>query len=670
MNKLLALTLAMALPAAAFAKSPVTLSSPDGRVKAEINLSGQASYSVSLDGKTVIEPSAIAIETGNGKTVGTDLKNPKVKRTSVNTTIESPFYRATTVPDNYNELTANINSDWNLIFRAYNDGVAYRWYYKSKKPVTVTDETVEYVLVGDPTATAPYVKSKGNDKAAKSFDSQFFNSFENIYTVTPASGLESDRLIFLPMSVKNADGNNVLFTESALIDYPGLFLNKSADAGVLKGVFAPYPKTEVQGGHNNLQMLVTEREDYIARITGPRGLPWRIAIVADNDKALAQSNLSFLLGEPSRLSDTSWIKPGKVAWDWWNDWNLDGVDFVTGVNNDTYKAYIDFAAANGIEYVILDEGWAVSGKADLLDVVPEIDLPMLVEYGASKGVGLILWAGYHAFDRDMEKVVKHYADMGIKGFKVDFMDRDDQKMTAFNARAAETTAKYRMILDLHGTHKPAGLNRTYPNVLNFEGVNGLEQVKWSKKPHDQVTYDTQIPFLRQAAGPMDYTQGAMRNAVYKNYYPSRSEPMSQGTRTRQLALYMIFDSPFLMLCDTPSAYMREQECTDFMAGVPTVWDETVVVDGKMGEYIVTARRKGNDWYIGAITNWDARDLDIDLSFLTPGESYRTETFADGVNAHRIARDYKRTTGELKADGKPIRVHLAPGGGFATHLSPM
>ncbi|MGM9866077.1 MAG: glycoside hydrolase family 97 protein [Muribaculaceae bacterium] len=670
MNKLFALMLAAALPAVCMAKKSVTLSSPDGRVKAEINLTGQASYSVSLDGNTLIEPSAIAIETGNGKVVGANLKNPKVKRTSVSTAVESPFYRATSIPDNYNELTANINSDWNLVFRAYNDGVAYRWYYKSKKPATVTAETIEYVLVGDPTATAPYVRSKGKDKAANSFDSQFFNSFENIYTVTPASGLESDRLIFLPMSVKNADGNNVLFTESALIDYPGLYLNKSADACVLKGVFAPYPKTEVQGGHNNLQMLVTEREDYIARITGPRGLPWRIAIVADNDKALAQSNLSFLLGEPSRLSDTSWIKPGKVAWDWWNDWNLDGVDFVTGVNNDTYKAYIDFAAANGIEYVILDEGWAVSGKADLLDVVPEIDLPMLVEYGASKGVGLILWAGYHAFDRDMEKVVKHYADMGIKGFKVDFMDRDDQKMTAFNARAAETAAKYRMILDLHGTHKPAGLNRTYPNVLNFEGVNGLEQVKWSKKPHDQVTYDTQIPFLRQAAGPMDYTQGAMRNAVYKNYYPSRSEPMSQGTRTRQLALYMIFDSPFLMLCDTPSAYMREQECTDFMAGVPTVWDETVVVDGKMGEYIVTARRKGNDWYIGAITNWDARDLDIDLSFLTPGESYRTETFADGVNAHRIARDYKRTTGELKADGKPMRVHLAPGGGFATHLSPM
>lgn len=668
MNKLYSLVLAVALPAAAMA-TPVTLSSPDGRVKAEINLTGQASYSVSLDGKTVIEPSAIAIETGNGKVIGTNLKNPKIKRTSVSTTVESPFYRATSVPDNYNELTANISGDWNLVFRAYNDGVAYRWYYKSKKPVTVKAETVEYVLGGNPTATAPYVKAKA-DKKNLSFENQFHNSFENTYTITPVSGLESQRLIFLPMSVKTAYGNNVLFTESALIDYPGLYLNKSEGANTLKGVFAPYPKTEVQGGHHQLEMLVTEYEDFIAKIDGPRGLPWRIAIVADNDKTLAESNLSFLLGEPSRVADTSWIKPGKVAWDWWNDWNLDGVDFVTGVNNDTYKAYIDFAAKNGIEYVILDEGWATENKADLFDVVPEIDLPMLVEYGASKGVGLILWAGYHAFDRDMEKVVKHYADMGIKGFKVDFMDRDDQKMTAFNARAAEMAAKYKMILDLHGTHKPAGLNRTYPNVLNFEGVNGLEQVKWSKKPHDQVTYDTQIPFLRQASGPMDYTQGAMRNATYKNYYPSRSEPMSQGTRTRQLALYMIFDSPFLMLCDTPSAYMREQECTDFIAAVPTVWDETVVVDGKMGEYVITARRKGNDWYIGAITNWDARDLDIDLSFLKPGAVYRTDAFADGLNAHRTARDYRRSTGELKADGKPLRVHLAPGGGYAIHLSPM
>lgn len=669
MKKLFSMMLAVAIPAVSMAQSPVTLSSPDGRVKAEINLKGQASYSVSFDGKTVIEPSSIAIETANGKVVGSNLKKASVKRNSVNTTVASPFYRATSITNNYNELTANIDRDWSLVFRAYNDGVAYRWQYKSKKPVTVKSETVEYILGGDPTATAPYVKPKGKDKNAPGFENQFYNSFENAYTVTPVSGLESDKLIFLPMSVEAAPCVNVLFTESALIDYPGLYLNKSTEGNVLKGVFAAYPKTEVQGGHHNLQMLVTEREDYIARIDGPRGLPWRIAIVGD-DKALAQSNLSFLLGEPSKIDDTSWIKPGKVAWDWWNDWNLDGVDFVTGINNDTYKAYIDFAAANGIEYVILDEGWAVENKADLLDVVPEIDLPMLVKYGAAKGVDLILWAGYLAFDRDMEKIVKHYAEMGIKGFKVDFMDRDDQKMTAFNARAAEIAAKYKMILDLHGTHKPAGLNRTYPNVLNFEGVNGLEQVKWSKKPHDQVTYDTQIPFLRQAAGPMDYTQGAMRNATYKNYYPSRSEPMSQGTRTRQLALYMIFDSPFLMLCDTPSAYTREQECTDFIAAVPTVWDETIVVDGKMGEYVITARRKGNDWYIGAITNRDARDIDIDLSFLNAGTTYRTVSFADGVNAHRIARDYKRTTGELKADGTPLRVHLAPGGGFATHLSPI
>ena len=265
----------------------------------------------------------------------------------------------------------------------------------------------------------------------------------------------------------------------------------------------------VQGGHNRLQMLVKEHEAYIAKVDKPRNFPWRMSIVTTSDKDLAASNLSYLLAAPSRLTDLSWIKPGKVAWDWWNDWNLDGVDFVTGVNNPTYKAYIDFASANGIEYVILDEGWAVNLQADLMQVVKEINLKELVDYAATKNVGIILWAGYYAFERDMENVCRYYADMGVKGFKVDFMDRDDQLMTAFNYRAAAMCAKYKLILDLHGTHKPAGLNRTYPNVLNFEGVHGLEQMKWSPASVDQVKYDVMIPFIRQVSGPMDYTQGAM-----------------------------------------------------------------------------------------------------------------------------------------------------------------
>ena len=341
------------------------------------------------------------------------------------------------------------------------------------------------------------------------------------------------------------------------------------------------------------------------------------------------------------------------------------MDFKTGVNNDTYKAYIDFASKNGIEYVILDEGWAVNLKYDLMQVVPEINLEELVAYANAKNVGLVLWAGYHAFNRDMENVCRHYSEMGIKGFKVDFMDRDDQEMTAFNYRAAEMTAKYKLILDLHGTHKPAGLNRTYPNVLNFEGVNGLEQMKWEKSKTSQVEYDVMIPFIRQVSGPMDYTQGAMRNVNSKGYYPSYYEPMSQGTRCRQLALYMILESPFNMLCDTPSNYEREKECTEFISSIPTVWDESIVLDGKMGDYIITARRKGDTWYIGGLTDWSERDLEVNLSFLGD-RAYSGKLFKDGVNASRIGRDYKSESIQAKK-GDKIKIHLASGGGFALIL---
>ena len=484
--------------------------------------------------------------------------------------------------------------------------------------------------------------------------------------LTNASGTTFDMNIDRTVSLMDAgEGVKICITESGLENYPGLYLSAAEGENRLTGQFAPYPKKTVQGGHNQLQMLVKEREAYIAKVDNPRSFPWRMSIVTTSDKDLAASNLSYLLAAPSRLTDISWIKPGKVAWDWWNNWNLDGVDFITGVNNPTYKAYIDFASANGIEYVILDEGWAVNLQADLMQVVKDINLKELVDYAASKNVGIILWAGYYAFDRDMENVCRYFADMGVKGFKVDFMDRDDQYMTAFNYRAAEMCAKYKLILDLHGTHKPAGLNRTYPNVLNFEGVNGLEQMKWSPASVDQVKYDVLLPFTRQVSGPMDYTQGAMRNASKGNYYPCNSEPMSQGTRCRQLALYVVFESPFNMLCDAPSNYMRELESTEFIANIPTVWDESIVLDGKMGEYIVTARRAGNVWYVGGITDWTARDIEVDCSFLGD-KTYDATLFKDGVNAHRVGRDYKCESFRIKNDSK-LKIHLAPGGGFALKI---
>ena len=432
---------------------------------------------------------------------------------------------------------------------------------------------------------------------------------------------------------------------------------------MINGEHAPLPRRVEQGGHNNLQLLVKEREDYIAKMDKTKHFPWRILMVGTATE-IAMNNMSYLLGEPSRVDDISWIKPGKVAWDWWNNWNIAGVNFEAGINNDTYKHYIDFASRYGIEYVILDEGWAVNKQADLFQVVPEIDLPMLVNYARERNVGIILWAGYYAFDRDMEHVCRHYSEMGVKGFKIDFMDRDDQIVTDFYRRAAEMCAMYHMVVDFHGAFKPAGFTRTYPNVLNFEGVFGLEQMKWAPTTVDQMRYDCEIPFIRQAAGPMDYTQGAMLNGGRWNYHPCWSEPMSQGTRCHQLALYIVLESPLNMLCDSPDHYDREPDYTRFVASLPTVWDETRVLQGEVGEYIVTARRKGGTWYVGGITNWTARDVDIALPLISLNIS-DIELYTDGINAHRQGSDYRHETPEAVLP--VMTIHMAPGGGFVAKI---
>jgi len=656
MRKLLILTFSLVGVCSALAQKSYTLTSPDGRLQATVEAGAELTCGLSLGGRTLMEPSPIALTLADGRTWGPSARVVKASRTSADAAIPSPLYRSAEVRDRYNGLTLRMKGDWSVEFRAYDDGVAYRFATTAKEPFEIASEQAEYRFPEDFAVTVPYVRD-----GAGNIDAQWRNSFENTYTETTLSQLDAGRLIFLPAVVHAAEGVSVCFTETDLNAYPGMYLWNGDGGRHLTARFAPYPKRVEQGGHNNLQMIVTEREAFIAGVDGPRTFPWRVAIVG-SDPEIAASDLSWLLAAPSQIEETSWIKPGKVAWDWWNDWNISGVDFRAGINTETYKYYIDFAAGKGIEYVILDEGWAVNRQADLMQVVPEIDLPAIVEYGRERGVGIILWAGYWAFDRDMERVCRHYAEMGVKGFKVDFMDRDDQQMTAFNHRAAAMAAKYGLVLDLHGTHKPAGLNRTWPNVLNFEGVHGLEQMKWSPASVDQMKYDATIPFIRQAAGPMDYTQGAMRNASRGNYRPCNSEPMSQGTRCHQLALYVVLDSPLNMLCDSPTNYLKEPECTEFIARIPTVWDETRILDGRMGDYILTARRTGDTWYIGGITDWTARDMEIDLSRLGLAGEIEATLFSDGVNADRKAEDYRRTMSRIDAS-RPLKVHLAPGGGF-------
>ena len=634
------------------------LSSPDGTVRTVVTVGEDVNYSVWKNSDRLLNPSVISMDLMDGSSYDASVKLQKVERSTVDNTLDALFYKKDKVREDYNELKLRFRT-YDLIFRAYDAGVAYRFVSKSKAPFKVKGEVAEFSFPEDWNAYVPYVRAR-----AKGFENQFWNSFENRYENLPMSSWDTERLAFLPLMVQSPQGYKINIMESDLTDYPGMYLYNSDGDSTLEAVFPRYPKDVEQGGHNMLQGVVKSREEYIAEYDGATAFPWRIVNISTEDKEMLDNDLVWLLGAPADPSaDWSWVKPGKVAWDWWNDWNLTGVDFKAGVNNATYEYYIDFASRNGIEYVILDEGWAVNLEADLFKVVPEIDLEKLVAYAAERNVGLVLWAGYWAFDKDMEKICEHYAKMGIKGWKVDFMDRDDQVVVDFYTRAAATAAKYRQFIDFHGGYEPSGLNRTYPNVLNYEGVFGLEQMKWSKPEVDMITYDVTFPYIRMAAGPVDYTQGAMLNAGRK-YVPNRSEPMSQGTRCHQLGMYVTYESPFNMLCDTPIHYEREKECTDFIASVPTVWDETLALDGKVGEYVIVARRSGDVWYIGGLTNWDARDVELDLNALGAG-GWNVEMFADGVNVEKNAKDYKvvRTQNKDK-----LKVRMASGGGFAARLT--
>ena len=654
----------MALCSFAVAQAKPTvksITSPDGTLKVTVTIDQDIRWSVEADGKTVINPSQIAMQIGENETWGVAPRLKKAVVGKIDDVIPSPLYKKAQVEDKCSTLTLTFKGDYAVEFRAYDEAAAYRFVSTRKGAYTVKNEISEYAFEGDPTVYCSYTRSNAN----KEFSEQYFNSFEGPYFIEPIQKMGQKRLMYLPVLVDLGD-RKVCITESDLMSYPGMYLYNSNNDTTLESHYAPVPDKIKQGGHNMLQGLVETRKPYIAEVEGERSFPWRICIVANNDAELLDDDMVFRLSHENVIGDTSWIKPGKVAWEWWNDWGLRGVDFQPGVNNRTYEYYIDFAAANGIEYVILDEGWNVNLKADLMQIIPQIDIKHLCDYAKDRGVGIVLWGGYWAVDRDMENVFKHYSELGVKGFKIDFMDRDDQKMVDFYERAAATAAKYHLMCDFHGAYKPCGLSRKYPNVVNYEGVNGLEQMKWSRfTDFDQVTYDTQIPFIRMVAGPMDYTQGAMLNGTKSTYRVSGSDPMSQGTRCHQLAMYVVFEAPFNMLCDTPSNYEQEPECTQFIASIPTVWDETKALDGKVGQFAVIARRSGDDWYVGGLNNWNQRQVEIDLSFLPEGQ-YELVNMVDGYKANAIARDF-RIVKQSVDPSKKVKVTMAQGGGFAMKL---
>ncbi|MDR1757585.1 MAG: glycoside hydrolase family 97 protein [Bacteroidales bacterium] len=645
-----------------WAKKVFTLYSPDAKVEVKIIVGDSITYSLRHEGELLLKPSCAAMQMTDGSSYGLKSRCTGSSTRKVRQQLQPVVYKKKIVDDHFNELTIHFIEPFQLIFRAYNDGFAYRFVSLSKKPFVVKNERAEIVFPDDAHVHVAYV----NYQNPENHEQQYKNSFENTYRYISISDIELQRLIFMPVLAEVAGGRKLCITEADLLNYAGMFLNKGNAPNSLRGIFAPYPK-ELLPGDRNIDVI--SRENYIARYSKGETFPWRVFIVSKEDKELLNNDMVYKLATPAPAGDYSWIKPGMVAWDWWCNWNLYGVDFMAGVNNKTYQYFIDFAADYHIPYIIMDEGWSVSGKRNLFHVVPEINLLELVEYATARNVGIILWCGYYPFSRDMERVCNHYANMGIKGFKIDFMDRDDQISTDFHRKAAEMTLKYKLLVDFHGTYKPTGLQRTYPNVLNFEGVYGMEQLKWNPNP-DQVPYEVTVPYIRMVAGPMDYTPGIMRNSTRGGFAPINSDGMSQGTRCRQLATYVLYEMPLAMMSDNPVHYRAEDACARFIASIPTTWDETVAVGGTVGEWVAIARRKGNTWYVAAISNWEARDLTLDLSFIENKQGLSLEIFKDGINAFRAAaHDYKHEYAFIPA--APTSVHtlkLAPGGGAVLKIT--
>ena len=636
----------LALAAVALAQTHEVVS-PNGRIKAVVSVGAELTYTVQLNGQTVLAPSALAL-TVNGKALGPNARLKKVHRKAIDQVLR-PVVRqkSAEIPDRCSEMTLDFAGPFSVVFRAYDDGVAYRFVTRVKGEVTVQSETVEYRFDKDYPLWFPEEQS-------------MFTHMEREYLYLKMSEIEAPRFCSIPALADLEGGVKALMTEADLQDYPGFYLRAADDSPTaFVGQFPHFALADSM--KNDRSVPVTKAADYLAKTSGKRAFPWRVLIVTEKDADLLASQMIHKLAPPLAMKDTDWIRPGKVAWDWWNANNLYGVDFEAGINTATYKAYIDFAADYGLEYIILDEGWYPLG--DLLTVVPEIDMAELLRYGQEKGVGLILWVVWKTLEDQWDAAFDQFERWGVKGIKVDFMQRDDQWMVDYYWRVAQEAAKRHLLVDFHGAYKPTGLRRAYPNVITREGLRGLEQDKWSEwaNPENGLV----IPFTRMVAGPIDYTPGAMLNATQSCFKPIWSRPMSLGTRCQQLAMYVIYESPLQMLADSPSNYRKEPECMDFLSTVPTVWDETVVLDAQVSDYALVARRSGDTWYVGGMTDWTARDLSIDFGFLGEGD-WTAMLWKDGPNAHRAAVDFQR--GELTVSSQcELTVHLAPGGGLVMRI---
>ncbi len=638
--------LCLAAPAAA-RQSDYRVVSPDQKIELRVGTAARAGYDVLVNGKTVLRESTLSIDI-DGKALGLDAKvrkaTPRAHDGWVEPVVRQKFAR---IHDAYNELRLEFDGNYAVTFRVYDEGVAYRFETAlPEEEVKVNREEAAFNFADNYTVFYPQEES-------------LFSHNERVYAPRTLKEIGAAAFASLP-AVVDANGMKIAVAESDVEDYPGLWLRGTGGTG-LGAMFPPYPLKEELKGDRDFK--VTQAADYIAVTKGTRTYPWRLLGVAERDGDLITNQLVYLLQSPSKVQDTSWIRPGKVAWDWWNANNIYGVDFKAGINTQTYKYYIDFASKYGIEYVVLDEGWYKLGN--VLEVVPDINVEELVNYGKQKKVGIILWVVWKTLDDQLEPALDRFERWGVKGIKVDFMQRDDQKVVGFFHKLSREAARRKMLVDYHGAQRSALMTRTWPNIISTEGVRGLEWSKWSAEANPE--HNLTLPFTRMFLGPMDYTPGAMLNAQQKSWAKVFDRPMSLGTRCHQLAMYVVFESPLQMLADSPSNYLREPESMEFLSAVPSVWDETRVLDGKIGDYVVVARRSGREWYVGAMTDWTARELDVDLSFLPEGE-FRMDSYQDGVNAGRMASDYKKVSGRADRSTR-LKIRLAEGGGWAARLRP-
>ena len=651
---LLGLAVEVAVGVAASAATPSQptdverLVSPNGRLAVAVHTAPRLSYDVLFDGRPLLQGATLSLEV-DGVRLGTNPQITGIERTRTDATVVPPVRQtAASLVDRHNDLRLACAGGYAVTFRAYDLGVAYR--FETALPraeVKIIGEEATFRFAADADVYYPREES-------------FFSHNERQFKRVRLGELPAAALGSIPAVVETSVGPKVAIAESDLEDYPGLWL-RGMGGSALSATFPPYPLEEKLTRDRDLR--VKRAADYIAITRGTRTFPWRVLAVAEHDGDLVGNPLVYLLARPSQIADTSWIRPGKVAWDWWNALNLRGVKFKPGVNNETYQAYIDFAAQNGLPYVILDEGWYKTGN--LLSVTPTLDMPKLLAYARDKHVGIILWAVWKTLADQLTPALAQFESWGIAGLKVDFMQRDDQLMIQFYWRLCRELAQRKMVVDFHGAIRSVLLTRTWPNLLTAEGVQGLEHDKWSRATDPE--HDLTLPFTRMFLGPMDFTPGAMHNADRAHFRPIFDAPMSLGTRSHQLAMYVVYESPLQMLADSPSNYLAEPEAMEFLGPVPSVWDETRVLGGQIGDYVVVARRSGATWYLGAMTDWTSRELQIDTSFLGGGD-WRFVAYVDPPDHPAVGSEHYRTAGTLTS-GTPARFTLAPGGGLAAVFTP-